>query len=337
MDTDASNQAIGAVLSQIQDGQERVVAYASKSLGKAERNYCVTRKELLAIVVYLKHFRQYLYGRRVTIRTDHGSLRWLTSFKEPQGQLARWLEIISEYDYHIVHRAGRSHGNADGLSRHPCTQCGRIEEDFQNDEILACVLSADSGGSTDHMKKLQEADGDIKPVLMAKKEENRPTDEQMSPWSHKAKRLLEHWDALEVHDGLLYRRWESADTTTTRQQLILPHSLVPEVVKEMHSGSTSGHLGVTKCLGRARLRYYWIGMAADFRSAIRECDDCAKRKASGKATKAPLQQRISGAPMERIALDILGPLPESHRGNKHVLVVGDYFTKWMEAYPIADE
>ena len=83
--TDASDQGIGAVLSQIQsDGQERVVAYASRLLSKSERRYCVTRKELLAVVVFLHHFRQYLLGRKFILRTDHSSLMWLRNFKEPE-------------------------------------------------------------------------------------------------------------------------------------------------------------------------------------------------------------------------------------------------------------
>ena len=90
LDTDVSDQGIGAVLSQIQsDGQEKVNAYASCLLNKAERHYCITRKELLAVVVFLNHFRQYLLGRKFTLRTDHGSLLWLCNFKEPEGQLAR--------------------------------------------------------------------------------------------------------------------------------------------------------------------------------------------------------------------------------------------------------
>ena len=127
LDTDASNTGIGAVLSQVQDGQERVIAYGSKTLTRAERNYCVTRRELLALVYFLKHFRQYLYGQRITIRTDHASLRWLLNFKNPEGQLARWFEVISEYQFTVIHRPGAKHGNADGLSRRPCKQCGREE------------------------------------------------------------------------------------------------------------------------------------------------------------------------------------------------------------------
>ena len=127
LDTDASGDGIGAVLSQVQDGDERVLAYASRKLGRPERNYCVTRRELLAVVVYLKYFRQYLYGRRVTVRTDHAALRWLLRFKNPEGQLARWLEVISEYDIEIQHRPGKKHSNADALSRRQCKQCGREE------------------------------------------------------------------------------------------------------------------------------------------------------------------------------------------------------------------
>ena len=85
LDTDANGDGIRAVLSQIQDGKERVIAYSSKSLNAAERNYCVTRKELWAVVYYVKHFRYYLYGQHFTIRTDHGTLKWLHRFKEPEG------------------------------------------------------------------------------------------------------------------------------------------------------------------------------------------------------------------------------------------------------------
>jgi hypothetical protein len=121
-DTDASNFAIGCVLSQVQDGEERVVAYGSKSLSKAERNYCVTRRELLAIVVFLKKYKHYVGGSRVKVRTDHGSLRWLFSFKNPEGQLARWLEVLSRFDLDIEYRPGKKHQNADGLSRRPWRQ-----------------------------------------------------------------------------------------------------------------------------------------------------------------------------------------------------------------------
>ena len=89
IDTDASEKGIGAVLSQEQNGQEKVIAYFSRTLSRTEQNYCVTRRELLAMVKGIEHFHYYLYGRRFTVRTDHASLRWLLNFRQPEGQIAR--------------------------------------------------------------------------------------------------------------------------------------------------------------------------------------------------------------------------------------------------------
>ena len=118
LDTDASEAGIGAVLSQLRDDwSEAVIAYASRVLTRPERRYCVTRKELLAVVTFIQHFRSYLLGCEFQLRTDHGSLTWLANFKEPEGQLARWLERLQEFLFHLVHRPGKRHRNADSLSR----------------------------------------------------------------------------------------------------------------------------------------------------------------------------------------------------------------------------
>ena len=112
LDTDASQQTIGAVLSQVQGGVERVIAYASRTLDRREQNYCVTRKELLAVVYSLKYFKQYLLGRSFKVRTDHAALNWLRRTPELVGQQARRLEVMEEYDFEIQHRPGTKHGNA---------------------------------------------------------------------------------------------------------------------------------------------------------------------------------------------------------------------------------
>ncbi|GBM42712.1 Retrovirus-related Pol polyprotein from transposon 297 [Araneus ventricosus] len=101
LDTAASNEGIGALLSQNIGNEERVIAYFSKSLGKPERNYCAIRKELLATVKSIEHFHHYLYGRKFLLRTDHASLRWLLNFNEPEGQIARWIQRFQEYDFEI--------------------------------------------------------------------------------------------------------------------------------------------------------------------------------------------------------------------------------------------
>lgn len=115
LDTDATNDSIGAVLSQIQDGKETVIAYASRTLSSAEKNFCVTQKEMLALVYFVKHFKQYLLGREFLLRIDHGSLVSLHKFKEPDGQIARWIQQLGSYNFRIEHRPGKRHGNADAL------------------------------------------------------------------------------------------------------------------------------------------------------------------------------------------------------------------------------
>ncbi|XP_063040269.1 uncharacterized protein LOC134435312 [Engraulis encrasicolus] len=117
LDTDASNHSVGAVLSQLQWGEERVLTYGSSHLTPAQQRYCVTRRELLAVVRFTRQFRHYLLGKKFLLRTDHGSLTWLFRFKYLEGQLARWLEELSQYDFRIEHRAGVKHSNADGMSR----------------------------------------------------------------------------------------------------------------------------------------------------------------------------------------------------------------------------
>ena len=127
LDTDASNTGLGAVLSQVgPDGKEQAIAYASHLLSKVERQYCVTRRELLAVVKFTHHFRHYLLGRRFILRTDHGSLSWIQNFRNPEGQLAQWLERLQELNFEVLHRKGSRHHNADSLSRLPCTQCGPL-------------------------------------------------------------------------------------------------------------------------------------------------------------------------------------------------------------------
>ena len=115
--TDASKEALGAVLSQGDIGSDRPIAYASRTLNKAERNYSTTEQELLAIVWAVKQFRPYLWGRHFKILTDHRPLKWLISLKDPGSRPTRWTIKLSEYDFEVIHKPGKYNRNADALSR----------------------------------------------------------------------------------------------------------------------------------------------------------------------------------------------------------------------------
>ena len=105
----------------------------------------------------------------------------------------------------------------------------------------------------------------------------------------------------------------------------------PLVLGELHSGISGGHFGVAKTSEKVKIKYYWHGQSTDVRIWCEKCIVCGARKMPPKTIKAPLQQSAVSAPMERLAIDIVGPLPETKNGNKFMVVIIDYFTKWAEA------
>ncbi|XP_034249687.1 uncharacterized protein LOC117650391 [Thrips palmi] len=132
---DASLTGLGAVLTQEQDGKDVTISFWSKLLNKAQRNYCATHRELLALVEAIKAFNHYLAGAPFIVKSDHAALQWLRNFKNPTGRLARWLERLAPYKFEVVHEKGINIGHADALSRRParpctanCKKCARLEE-----------------------------------------------------------------------------------------------------------------------------------------------------------------------------------------------------------------
>ena len=222
LDCDASDQSIGAVLSIVVDDEEKVIAYASKALNKAQRQYCVTKKELLAVVTFLQKFKHYLRGRAIIVRSDHSSLQWLLRFKEPEGLLARWLTILSQYNFSIVHRPGNLHANADALSRRPIRtkrNCNRVDcSDCQlfpiKDKKVAKVLCTQEvieptevilpHWSTEYRRESQIKDSDIQPILAWKESgAPKPSRDEIIGYSAKTKTLWAQYDSLFIEDGVL--------------------------------------------------------------------------------------------------------------------------------------
>jgi hypothetical protein len=116
--TDASKVAVAAILSQVQEGVERPIAFASRQMNKAEQNYCASEAEMLAVIWATKQFRCYLFGKRFTVRTDHSALTYLHKFAGNNSRLMRWSLRLAEFDFDIEHRPGTQIRHADALSRH---------------------------------------------------------------------------------------------------------------------------------------------------------------------------------------------------------------------------
>ena len=370
LDTDASSCGIGAVLSQEVDGEEKVIAFFSRSLTRPERNYCVTRKELLAIVEAARHFHHYLYGSHFMIRTDHAALKWLRSIKDPEGQLARWLTRLDQYDFTVHYRPGAAHINADSMSRRPCqddcNHCGRKEKVDHGRCLMAQTQTGPSRrGSSDpgatpalsvepsppvsndlsgnevageEVSAAQRADKELDVIITAlENKTGRPAWDDVSSASRETKHYWTQWDLLKVRGGVLQRRWESVNGSTERWLTVIPRSLRSLMLQESHDAVTGGHFGIKKTLQRLRQRFYWVGMRHDVTEWCKACSVCCAKKGPRQKIQAPLQLYQVGAPMERVAVDIMGPLPVTTSGNRYILVAMDYFTKWPEAYAIPNQ
>ncbi|XP_038058673.1 uncharacterized protein LOC119729953 [Patiria miniata] len=256
------------------------------------------------------------------------------------------------------HRAGESHQNADSLSHRPRSRCGRDEISCDEDEGKSVersvvmdtsdqdaevradlrVVGVQPQISKEGWRRAQLEDEQMNWLIQAKEEAGtRPDWEIVSPKSTAAKNYWLQWEQLTVRQGILQRRWESHDGREVHWQTVVPQEYREEILREMHAVRTSGHLGTKRTMTKVRLKFHWSGLSADVRSFIRRCDLCAARKLPSKKQNAPLQQHLFGVPVERVAMDICGPFPVTTSGNRYILVIGDYFSKWFEAYPIPDE
>ncbi len=363
VDTDSSGYAIGSVLSQIQDGEEKVISYGSRVLKPAEQKYCARRRELLAIVDSAIYYRPYLYGGEVLFRTDHFSLQFLRSLKDPNEQLSRWIEKLEEFHYEIQVRPGKNHANADGLSRLECGGkrciCEKVAETAGNELGVHCVRAKssrriskteksqkkavksirwDAEWTDEEMVDAQQTDADIAPILRAKVDgDQRPSWEEISIESPATKSYWAEWDRLYLRGDLLYRKWESNNGKFYRFQLVLPKKYQEVALRNLHDARTSAHLGQRRTNDAIAQRFYWYKMRESVNRWCATCERCQRRKRPKDVPHAPMRVYNVGYPGERIAMDICGPFPITDRNNRYILVVADYFSKWTEMYAIPDQ
>jgi len=300
LDTDAGDVSIGAVLSQVQEGEERVIAYASRSLSKQERNYYVTKKELLAVVFYSKVFRQYLLGRQFLIRTDHSALQWLRTTPEPMGQQARWCEILEEFDFQIVHRPGVKHGNADALSRRPCRQCGKTADDVTRSEVRIVDFQEIIRGTRWTKQELTgatENDTEISPFYRELVEGSLPMEEgKLAGASAITKTFHAQWERYEVVDGIMYRSWWDEVETKKHRQVMLPQQYRDEAIKSAHASISGRHMGVRKTQDKIAMTAYWVSWQRDVKEYCMKCDACARYHRGSVKKRGELQAMCVGEP-----------------------------------------
>ena len=162
-----------------------------------------------------------------------------------------------------------------------------------------------------------------------------PTSQELQGLPRLAWQLNNQLKSLQLLDGILCRKFETADNQVVLQQIV-PPSMTQEILSTCHSSPTAGHLGVAKTSEKIKQRFYWPGLQEDTKLFVSRCPECQKRSGPPKKYHHALVEWQASYPFHHIGIDFMGPLPMSN-GNKHILVIGDHFTKWYEAIPLPDQ
>ena len=309
-DTDASQCGIGAVISHVlPSGEERPIAYASRTLTKSERNYAQIEKEALSIVFGVNKFHQYLYGWKLLLVTDHKPLTTLLGPKSgiptlAAARLQRWALLLAVYQYDIECRSTEKHVNADCLSRFPIRSEGSSEG---VDEVkLINTLQIESlPMNVDQVRKATRKD----PIL------SRVLQFVMTGWPDKQNELetTHHFSKrheITVADGCLL--WGI--------RVIIPTQLRERVLHELHTG----HPGIVRMKSLVRLHVWWPNLDKDIATIVLQCNDCQTSR--NKPQPAPLHPwDWPKMPWQRIHIDFARPFM-----GKMFLIVVDSHLKWIE-------
>ena len=324
IDVDASDVGIGAVLSQLHDdSKERVVAYQSYKFKAAERKWSTTEREFFGLVMACRLFKSYVYGRRFTVRTDHQALLGIINKpKDLSPKWARWWSALSGHNCKIIYRPGKNHGNADGLSRTTQFEDVCIDLTKENDSLNAIIPTPAEPAL---LKDIQAADPVVSQIIKCLKMQfpNRNLSQYLDDSDPYHAAFISRHKRFSIRGGLL----QYDDRT------VVPRTALPSLLGTLHDAPISGHLGRKKTLGVIKERFWWPHLTDDVRRYVQSCLPCQARKGATNRIWAPCHpSEPCDRPWERVAMDI-ATLPTSH-GCSYVLVVVDYFSKWVEAFPL---
>lgn len=367
--TDASNVALGAVLSQGTIGSDKPICYASRTLNDSETNYSTIEKELLAIVWATRYFRPYLFGRKFKIVTDHKPLQWIMNLKEPNSRLTRWRLKLSEYDYTIIYKKGKFNTNADALSRIEINN-EEVESMLANpsENLPSRSTTATAHTSTEnpilevpitdeplnkfHRQLCFTIVGDIKRRTTATKpfdthtrtfiqvsESNLEQDvvnaikEYVNP---KVKTAIKITPPLGMYSiiPIIQTNFKSSSLNLvlakTELEDVKDYLNQQEIIKHYHEGKTN-HRGINECYLALSRKYYWPKMKDEISKYINECTICGQSKYDRNPIK-PQFNIVPPAtkPFELVHMDLFTAQNEKY------LTIVDVFSKYGQAYHLRD-
>lgn len=328
LEVDASDFGLGAVLSQIDEDQNlRPVSFYSRQMCAAERNYPIYDKELLAVFAAFKEWRHLLLSSKepISVITDHKNLEYFKSSKQLTRRQARWAEFLAEFHFTLIHRPGRENFCADALSRRPDyfvpNENGNFFTLLHPDLFKTMSLNAIRIPSINlevdpnndwplvvghHIRTGEWIEGLPEDILRICKKEA-------------SKFLMENFILLRLAD----------DGRTKTPYLPFRDRLVN--IRRFHDGL--GHLRAPSILDLIKRRYWWPRMDSDIREYIERCPHCQLDQSSSRShADTPIRPIPPVAlPFERWGIDFVQDLPETSRGNRHIITAIDYGTRWVVA------
>ena len=299
----------------LQEG--RPVAFASKKLNQAQRNYSAYERELFAIVYALKQWRHYLYGAQFEVVFDHESIKWFTTQKDLKGRKARWAEFLQEFDCTLRYRKGRYNVVADALSRMPEVESLSFTE-------LRSDLLASLQGKCEH----DPAYGQV--WKMVKRRDPSPTpsadDAKSTHDSPLSSDELNRWKNFTIDQGYLLHKGRVCvpqDADIRRQ-----------ILYECHDSPSAGHPGIRKSYAHVRRHFYWPGLHKQVHDYVLNCQKCQVNKAERLKAGGLLQPlEIPKGKWESISMDFIVGLPNTSRGHDSIWVIVDRLTKMCRFIP----
>lgn len=363
LEIDASIQGFGAILSQKQNGKNVVIAYASRKLReheKAMKSYSSMKLEFLALHwAVTSKFRDYLYGAQFIIRTDNNPLSRILSSKQTAADMGK-LADLSDYNFQIEYRSGKSNKAADALSRNP-VQDEIVSQDqlvgfvqstqeiaFIPDELVASiglkaidspeeiylqeVSNLFSCYSLQDLSKLQLDDPYISKLIKFLEQTQKPSPKQIQHEHSDVKCMLKYWDQLNLKRGVLYRT--VLIHNVYKDLLVLPESLKTLVLHHMHD--LAGHQGIERTVALVRERCYWPTLHKDVEFYCSHCRRCVIAKEPVPKVKVKMKHLTASAPLDVVAMDFT-LLEKSSSGIENVLVITDIFTKFVVAVTTRDQ
>jgi len=309
---DASQYGLGAVLSQVYDKLEKPVAYSSRSLSAAERNYSQLEKEGLAIVYGIKKFHNYLFGRKFTLCTNHKPLQSLLNESKAVPTIAsaciqRWALTLSMYEYTLKFKSGTTNSNTDALSRLPLPEAP-TETPLPSELVLMEHLSLGPLTAT-QIKTMTCKDPTLSRVYLY----------ILHGWPHTTddhilQSYLSRRKELSIFDGCIL--WGN--------QVVIPTAGRQAILEELHES----HQGASRMKGRARMVVWWPNLDKEIEDLVSSCNACQSSRSLPPV--APLHPwSWPDKPWSRIHMDYAGPV-----NNQMLFVVVDSFSKWMEVLPV---